>query len=407
MLPRVEDVPQEARRQLLIILSERGRIRPGDLGVSRAYFYQLRHGLRQIPDHILSRLLEVATDDDLAQIPYFAQYVNYERVRGLDVDRIVKLFLEWARANPASAKVALDTIQAEVERLGLTGRVIRVTEEHLGEWKMFLEARIREGRISGKTARDRDRYLRRALEDLDYLLGPARLQSYIRRLTLEAPDLAAHTAKALRLFIKHILRSRELYEAVPSVQPRRPKREAPSWEEICRVIEAVEWPPARVYMLLLAATGVRSGYIRDLRIGQLDLGRRMIMLEVEETTKRQYIAFFTEPVREYLENVYLPWRQVYVESKGLKSDKLLPIRRDRLHNAVYTAMDEVLGRRFQPYSIRHRVLTHFARHLPSLEAKLLSGHVSREVYLEYYYQLDRLEELRSKYDEAMARVPCL
>ena len=135
--------------------------------------------------------------------------------------------------------------------------------------------------------------------------------------------------------------------------------------------------------------------------------RRLIVFEIEGATKRQYIAFFPEPVREHLVEVYLPWRQFYLEAHGIQSDRFLPVRRDRLHRAVYEAMDKALGKRFQPYSIRHRVLTHFARHLPSLEAKLLSGHVSREVYLEYYYQLDRLEELRSKYDDAMARVTCL
>ena len=60
MLPRPADTPQEARRLLLNILSERGRVRPWDLVVSRAYFYQLRHGLRPIPDHILIKLLELA-----------------------------------------------------------------------------------------------------------------------------------------------------------------------------------------------------------------------------------------------------------------------------------------------------------------------------------------------------------
>ncbi len=130
LLPRPEDIPQGVRRQLLNTLSERGRIRPGDLGVSRAYFYQLQHGLRPIPEHILVKLLEAATDDDLAQVPYFAQYVSYERVKVLDVDRIVKLFLEWAKANPASAKIALDTIQAEAERLGLASRAVKVTEAH-------------------------------------------------------------------------------------------------------------------------------------------------------------------------------------------------------------------------------------------------------------------------------------
>ena len=96
-----------------------------------------------------------------------------------------------------------------------------------------------------------------------------------------------------------------------------------------------------------------------------------------------------------------------METHCLKSDRLFPVRRDRLHRTVYEVMDKALGMRFQPYSIRHRVLTHLVRHLPSLEAKLLSGYALRDVYLEYYYQLDRLEDIWRRYDEAIHSVPCL
>lgn len=405
--PKLEEVSQEDRRLLLKILLENKRISAGTLGVSRAYIYMMKTGKRPIPDTILLKLLEAATDDDLARVPSLARYVDYSKIKSWEVDRIVKMFVEWARANPASAKAAYETIGLELERLGLSGRVVKVTEHHLREWELFLEARVREGKIKQKTAKERRIYLERALEELGYVLGPSRVQSYLRRLVLESADIAAHTAKALKLFSKYVLRDRDLYEAIPSINPRRGKREAPSWEDICRLIGSLEWPPARAYMLILAATGVRSGYVRLLRLDQLDLDRRLINLEVEERTKRQYIAFMTEGVRDYLVEVYLPWRELHLEKRGIRSGRLFPVRRDRLHHYIYDKMDEVLGYRFQPYTVRHRVLTHFARHLPSLEAKLLSGHASRDVYLEYYYQLDRLEELRSKYDRAMSSIPCL
>jgi len=139
LLPDPASVPQDARRELLRVLASRGRVKPSDLGVSRAYFYQMKRGLRPVPDYIVKRLIELASDDDLAQIPYFAAYVDYSRIRGYDVERLARLIMEWMKANPASAKVLIDTISLEAERLGLVGRVLRVTGEHLSLWERWLE----------------------------------------------------------------------------------------------------------------------------------------------------------------------------------------------------------------------------------------------------------------------------
>lgn len=104
--------------------------------------------------------MEQASDDDLAQVPYFVQYVNFERVKALDVDRIVKLFIEWAKANPASAKIALDTIQAEAEKLGLAGRAVKVTEAHWEEWLAYLGSRRETGTLNYKQGRAHRIYLK-------------------------------------------------------------------------------------------------------------------------------------------------------------------------------------------------------------------------------------------------------
>lgn len=406
MLPDPAEIPQEARRQLLGVLAERRRVTPSALGVSRAYFYQMKKGLRPVPDHVLERLLEIATDNDLARVPFFAPYVDYRRVRGLDVDRIVRLFVEWAKANPASAKVALDTIQAEVERLGLTGRVIRVAGEHLEEWRLFLEARVREGRMSPETARERDRYLRRALEDLGYLLGPARVQQYLRREALESPDRAAHEAKALRLFTRYVLGDRELYNAIPSINPRHERPRASTWEEICRVIEATEWPPAKAYLYVLASTGMRPETVQALTVDQVRLGERLVWVWRDRGTKRDYFGFLAPRAAEYL-GFYLDWRRLYLERRGIRSNRLFPVKRRRLYQAIYEAMDEALGYRFEPRLIRHRVTDHLAMYLSAFDVNALTGHAPRGVVEARYLQRDAREELRAKYDRAMSSIPCL
>ncbi len=151
MIP-VKEIPQEARRQLLLVQWQRG-VKASDLSVSRDY-YKMRKGVKPVPDHIMERLLEIATDDDLAQVPFLARFVDYNGIRRADAERMVKMFLEWARANPASTKAAWKTIGVKLERLGITGKIIVVTGEHLEEWRACLEFRVREGSLHPETTRE-------------------------------------------------------------------------------------------------------------------------------------------------------------------------------------------------------------------------------------------------------------
>lgn len=104
----------------------------------------MKRGLRPIPNHILERMLELASDDDLAKVLVLAQYVDYSGIRMWSLDRILSLVLEWAKANPASARVLLATLEAELAKLGLAGHAVRVTEEHLDEWESYPEVRLRD-----------------------------------------------------------------------------------------------------------------------------------------------------------------------------------------------------------------------------------------------------------------------
>jgi len=62
-----------------------------------------------------------------------------------------------------------------------------------------------------KTRVERLCYLRRALEDLGWEFSAESLQEYVAGLSEESPSIAQHIAKALELFIKHVLRDPNLY----------------------------------------------------------------------------------------------------------------------------------------------------------------------------------------------------
>ncbi|WP_148678954.1 tyrosine-type recombinase/integrase [Aeropyrum pernix] len=407
VLPEPKDVPQEARRQLLNLLAERGKVKPSTLGVSRAYFYQMRRGLRPISDSILERLLELATDDDLAGIPFFAPYVDYQRVKGYDVDRLVRLVAEWARANPASAKVFLDSLSAELERLGLVGKAIKVSERHVREFEGYLEARVRSGDMDPGTAGDRLRYLRMALEELGYVLTKQALRGLIRRYQASQPGVADHIYKSLKLFVKEVVQDRELLEAIPYPRVRWGSPEAPQWSDICRVVEALPHAGApRALLLLLASTGLRVETAYSLPLDSLKLSERLVWVWSLKRSKRTYFSFITERVKGELE-VYLEARRRHLEILGRGSGKLFPYKPRRLREAIYEAMDRELGRRFQLKLIRKRVAEHLSHHLSTLELNVIMGHAPREVVEKHYLLRDQIEDLRRKYDKAMAKVPCL
>lgn len=406
MLPGPSEVPQESRRRLLEVLASKGKARPALLGVSRAYFYQLRKGLRPIPDHILARLLELATDDDLALVPYFAQYIDFTRVKSWSLDHMINVILEWAKANPASARVLLSTLEAELAKLGLTGHVVRVTREHWSEWMSYIEVRLRDGTLSRKQAGDLRNYLRRLLDSTGWILSPGLVKKVVLEVARERPKAAAKMLEAARLFAREILQDKQLYETLPRYRPRMGGSEAPGWNEICRALEATRWPPAKA-ILILALSGLRIETLYAIPFDRVDLDSRVVAPMSDRHRKRDWFSFIPESGARYLREAYLPWREAWLERHGVNKNRFIPVKPRKLRENVYRVMDEVLGRRFQLRLIRHRVATQLSLYMGSLWVEILTGHAPHRIVQEHYLQPDVLEEMRRKYDEAMGKVPCL
>ena len=401
----VSSIPQDARRRLLLEAKNWG-VKPSMLDISRSFLYQMIHGRRKIPDRIVVKLLKILPDDVIARADpdAFSDYIHYDKLE-LPVEKVIEFITAYAAKHPASATVIYNTVLKELESLG-AGKVIRVSKRHLDEWKLYLEGRIREGRMARKTAGDRDRYLKIVLRDLDYTLSAPRIRNYFRREVLVSPDRASHKAKALRLFIKHILQDRDLYNSIPNISPVRKKQKAPDWSEICQVIEATEWPPAKAYLLVLSSTGLRPMTVQNLSLDNIDIEQRLVNVWSDRRTKRDYFGFLTYRTVEYL-RFYMEWRKMYLEKQGKKSTKLFPIRRKTLYNEMYETMKQTLGYTFKPRLIRHRVTTHLSRHLSAFEVDALTGHAPKDIVEKYYIQWDNMEDLRSKYDRAMGEIPCL
>jgi integrase len=229
--------------------------------------------------------------------------------------------------------------------------------------------------------------------------------------------VAQHTAKALKLFIKHVLRDPNLYNAFKTPKVELSLVAEPlTLEEVRAVARAIEWPPAKAYFALLAETGLRPGEILNARIQDLDLNERMLkIMKAGNSTKRSYIAFFSERLRDYLKEEYLPYRDEFIEVREVSVRNLLkegvaewrnllfPFKDSALRAAIYDGMDRALGRRFRLYDLRAFYASYMSlKGVPGQIIDLLQGRVPPREFqvLARHYLAVNVKELRNVYDKA-------
>jgi integrase len=178
---------------------------------------------------------------------------------------------------------------------------------------------------------------------------------------------------------------------------------------------AIDWPPAKAYFALLAETGLRPGEMLNARIQDLDLNERMLEIMKTNNTKKAYVAFFSEKLRDYLRDEYLPYRDDFVESvepwvRNIRRvyvsewrNLLFPFKDSALRAAIYDAMDRVLGRRFRLYDLRAFYASYMSlKSVPGQIIDLLQGRVPPREFqvLARHYLAVNVRELRDVYDRA-------
>ncbi|MEM4146950.1 MAG: tyrosine-type recombinase/integrase [Metallosphaera sp.] len=276
---------------------------------------------------------------------------------------------------------------------------------------------------SKKTASDRISYLLRALVDLNYQLSPDSLNEYLLEMEEESKGKAEHIAKALKLFIKEVVKlrspqlARELYDSFKTPRNHTQYRPPPlDLDTLIKIYENVNDLAAKTYFRLLVETGLRTGELFALIIEQIDLEKRVINIMKENQTKRAYISFLHKETVVWLKEKYLPYRNQFVDKyfssvKNLSEmqeidllrwkNKLFPFREDRIREEIKEAMDKV-GIRFRLYDVRSFFASYLAkRGVSPLIVNLLQGRappVQFRILQEHYFVIS-LEELQRIYDE--------
>ncbi|MFZ8823297.1 MAG: hypothetical protein ACO2O0_03975, partial [Desulfurococcales archaeon] len=181
----------DARYRIFDYLWERG-VRSSDLGIDPTYANKVRNRRARVSDSLLERMLRMLSLDE------FASLVSGSQALDRSIQR-----LSWVPRDLSEALSMLDQLlmglEALVNRypqlsgvaiqrvLGLLGRKgysVAITKDHLNVFDKILMSR------APKTRNDRNRYLRKALNDLGWELSPERLGEYIAELKGESPNVA-------------------------------------------------------------------------------------------------------------------------------------------------------------------------------------------------------------------------
>ncbi|MCH4814968.1 MAG: site-specific integrase [Saccharolobus sp.] len=282
------------------------------------------------------------------------------------------------------------------------------------------------------TAQERINYLRRALAELNYELTPTKLKEYILDLSEESKGRAEHTAKALKLFIKEVIKpkspriARELYDSfnIPKMKPNRKPINLPL-DTVKSIFSNIEELGAKAFFLILAETGLRVGEVLSLKLDQVDFEYRVIKIMKVSETKRAYITFLHEKTASWLKEKYLPYREEFIKkyenslrklaeanpNQGINVEdwkaKLFPFREDSLRVEIKKAMRKTLGKEFRLYDMR----AFFASYMLEQGANpmivdLLQGRASPrdfEILRNHYFVIDDIT-LQQNYDKYAPRL---
>jgi integrase len=416
----LRSLSDEVRFRIFDYLWGKG-VRSSELGVDPTYTNKIKNRRARVSDALLERMLRLLSVDEFAMLVGSStaqQTLQQLTVRepqslgeaAIALDQYVKGLELVLEKYPQLSNLAYQRL-AELLKSRIRGYSVVVAREHVEAFERLLKSK------APKTREERVMYLRRALEDLGWELSAERLQEYIAELSEESPHVAGHIAVTLKAFIKHVLKDPNLYSAFKTPRVEYGLTAEPlTLEEVRAVARAIDWPPAKAYYALLAETGLRPGEVLNARIQDLDLSERILkIMKTSNTTKRSYIAFFSVKLRDYIRDVYLPYRDEFIEvreasvrnllKEGVSEWKnlLFPFKDPALRATVYNAMDRALGRRFRLYDLRAFFASYMSlKGVPGQIIDLLQGRVPPREFqiLSKHYLAVNIRELREVYDKA-------
>lgn len=392
------------------------------VGVNRSTLNRYVNGkIQSIPREVVEKASELLTVDELSDIIYGVKTTDIDPTTAISV--IIK-----AKKDEGFRNFFLTLLWQELgDYLREPSNSYIVTKDDIELFEKSMK-----NTKSKKTAEDYIRYLRRALTELSYELTPTKLKEYILDVSEESKGKAQHTAKALKLFIKEVIKpkspriARELYDSfkIPKAKPKH-KSFIPDIITTKQIFNNIKDIGAKAFFLLLAETGLRVGEVLSLKLDQIDFEHRIIHVNKISETKRAYISFLHEETAKWLREVYLPYREEFIKkyesslrklaeanpTQGINIEewksKLFPFREDSLRVEIKEAMRKVIGKEFRLYDMRAFFTSHMIKQkVPGTIVNLLQGRAPPHEFTvmeENYFIISEIE-LREWYDKYAPRL---
>ena len=329
------------------------------LGVDRSTLYRYVAGkVKRVPGEVVRAVAEMLSVEEVSDALYGLKTVDVDPTTALSV--IVKALRDEGFRNFFLSLL----YQYMGDYLKATSSTYIVSEEDVRRFEKTLQEKA-------KSTRDmRMRYLKRALAELGYELSPDGIRDLLAELSEESPNVARHTATTLKLFLKTVVREKNLqlaqllYNSFKVPKAKYKYRPQPlTLEALKKVFGAIEHLGAKAYFLLLVETGLRVGEVYSIMIDQVDLEHRIIRIMKESETKRAYITFLHVETAKWLRETYLPYREEFVRRyepavRGIGQDvekwkrKLFPFQLPDIRYSIKQAMRVALGKEFRLYDVR-------------------------------------------------------
>jgi len=408
----LKNIRDDVRYRIFEYLWGRG-VRSRELEYDSTVLNRVKNRRVRVSDHLLEKLLKHLTLEEFAKL-VSGWEVKPPSSEPSDLSNAilqVKSSINVLRSVVTQFPQLSSLIYQEIADFtkSLKNYSVKVSEDHILKFEKLLRDRSRE------TSRKHIQYLRKALKDLGFELNAEKLQEYVLELMEESMHVARHTSKSLKLFIKLVLKDPNLYSSFRIPRVESPLKDLPSLDDVKAIAKAVTWPPAKAYYALLVETGLRPGEVFSLKVDDVDFEKRMVKPKRITNTKRAYISFFSEPLRKYLTEEYLPYRSRFIDEHEVRLRNLLrnsveswktllfPFKDSAIRSSIYDAMDKTLGRRFKLYDFRAFYASYMSlRGVPGQVIDILQGRMPPSEFriLTQHYLAFQVEDLKKIYDQA-------
>jgi integrase len=224
------------------------------------------------------------------------------------------------------------------------------------------------------------------------------IRRYLLRFRGWSPYSYANILKTLRIFYREYLGKPEVVQGFKF--PARPLKPViiPSKEELREFYKRLRIPLAKTLFLIYATTGLRSREVLNLKIGDVDFERRMIVPRGGTSrTKRTWVTFYNEEAEEAL-------REYLGSFQGLnKEERLFPVS-DGYFRKKYRKFEKETGVRISPQVLREWFACEMGKlGVPDRYVDAFCGRVPRSVLARHYTDFSP-EKLKEIYDRANLRV---